>query len=90
MGVQTEMLQTVLCFRAISSASARNTQYQKPNSVEEANSARDAFICGAYDRLFLWLVEAINKAMPTSGDGCAHFSFFWVRNAFLTDNYRPV
>ena len=69
LGVQVEMLQTVICFRAISSASARNTQYQKPNSVEEANAARDALICGIYDRLFLWLIEAINAAMPTSGEG---------------------
>ena len=37
--------------------------------MEEANAARDALVAGVYDRLFLWLVDVINKAMPTSGEG---------------------
>jgi hypothetical protein len=69
LGLPVASLQTVLCFRSISSASARATVYNKPNTVAEANAARDALLCGIYEKLFLWLIEAINRAMATRADG---------------------
>jgi len=59
----------VLCFRAISSASARATHYNKPNTFEEAVAARDALACAIHERMFSYLVEIVNKAMHTDQEG---------------------
>jgi myosin-1 len=68
LGVPLQSLQSVLLFRSISSASARATQYQKPNSMAESNAARDALLSGIYEKLFLFLVESINVAMVSATD----------------------
>lgn len=67
LGVEGKFLEMSLNHRQIQSGSARSTQFNVPQNVEQASGIRDALAKTLYSRLFDYIVEKVNRSMSYSG-----------------------
>eukprot|EP01133_Synstelium_polycarpum_P004385 gene4385-5131_t len=70
MGVDAHLLEQSLVSRVISTGQgARISNYQVPQTVEQALYARDAFAKATYSKIFDWLVRRINTSIEVKTKG---------------------
>eukprot|EP01104_Vermistella_antarctica_P014278 TRINITY_DN445_c0_g1_i1.p1 TRINITY_DN445_c0_g1~~TRINITY_DN445_c0_g1_i1.p1 ORF type:complete len:606 (-),score=158.16 TRINITY_DN445_c0_g1_i1:126-1943(-) len=66
LGVDPQFLAQALNHRQIQTGSARSTQYNVPQNVDQASAIRDALAGCLYERVFDRLVAKLNRSMATS------------------------